>query len=161
MSRRAVTASAAVSAKALVEAAKAIGHPARLRVLAMLQGRSMCVCQMTAVLELAPSTVSGHLNELRRSGLVVEDKQGKLVYYTLDARSPFHDLVRRSLVLVAGDERVATDRALVDRVQAVPIEVVTSAGFRLTAPGSRSTLRAGRTTTASASRADGTTRPRV
>lgn len=121
-------------AKALVEAAKAIGHPARLRVLAMLQGRSMCVCQMTAVLELAPSTVSGHLNELRRSGLIVEDKRGKLVYYALDGGSPFHDLVRRSLALVTGDERVATDRALVDRVQAVPIEVVTSAGFRLVQP---------------------------
>lgn len=150
-----------VSARTLVEAAKAMGHPARLRILAMLHGRSMCVCQMTAVLELAPSTVSGHLNELRRSGLVVEDKQGKLVYYALDAASPFYELVRRSLALVAGDERVVTDRALVDRVQAMPIEVVTSVGFRLTGPGRRSTPRAGRTTTASASRADGTTRPRV
>jgi ArsR family transcriptional regulator, arsenate/arsenite/antimonite-responsive transcriptional repressor len=150
-----------VSARTLVEAAKAIGHPARLRILAMLHGRSLCVCQMTAVLELAPSTVSGHLNELRRSGLVVEDKQGKLVYYALDGGSPFHDLVRRSLALVAGDERVITDRALVDRVVAVPIEIITGAGFRLTGPGSRSTPRAGRTGTARTGRSGGTTRPRV
>lgn len=136
----------AVSAKALVEAAKAVGHPARLRILAMLQGRSMCVCQMTAVLELAPSTVSGHLNDLRRSGLVVEDRRGKLVYYTLDAGSPFHDLVRRCLALVHADGRVAADRALIDRVRSVPIEVITRAGFRLAPLASRAASRPARKT---------------
>lgn len=119
------------TAKQLVEVAKAVGHPARLRILAMLQGRSLCVCQMTSLLEQASSTVSGHLNELRRSGLVVEDKQGKLVYYRLDGSSPFSGLVARSLALVADDETVAADRALVDRVRAVPIEVLTGAGLRL------------------------------
>jgi ArsR family transcriptional regulator, arsenate/arsenite/antimonite-responsive transcriptional repressor len=115
----------------LVQVAKAIGHPARLRILAMLSGRTLCVCQMTSVLELASSTVSGHLNELRRSGLVIEDKQGKLVYYRLDGRSPFADLVADTLALAVADETVAHDRFLIDRVRAVPIEVLTRAGLRL------------------------------
>jgi ArsR family transcriptional regulator, arsenate/arsenite/antimonite-responsive transcriptional repressor len=130
-STRVSTRSRSVSAKQLVAAAKAIGHPARLRILAMLEGRAMCVCQMTSILALAPSTVSGHLNELRRSGLVVEDKQGKLVFYRLDSGSVFADLVAQALAHVEDDEIVESDRAIVDRVQAVPIEVLTGAGMDL------------------------------
>lgn len=114
-----------------MQVAKALGNPARLRILAMLEGRSLCVCQMTSVLELASSTVSGHLNELRRSGLVIEDKQGKLVFYRLDGRSPFAGVVADTLALASEDEDIARDRAVIDRVRAVPIEVLTRAGLRL------------------------------
>jgi ArsR family transcriptional regulator, arsenate/arsenite/antimonite-responsive transcriptional repressor len=124
-------ATSAVALKQMVQVGKAIGHPARLRILAMLSGRTLCVCQMTSVLELASSTVSGHLTELRRSGLVSEDKQGKLVFYRLDERSPFADLVADILTLADLDETVAQDRSLIDRVRAVPIEVLTRAGLRL------------------------------
>lgn len=124
-------AAAAVTMRQLVQAAKAIGHPARLRILAMLSGRTLCVCQMTSVLEVASSTVSGHLNELRRSGLVIEDKQGKLVFYRLDERSPFADLAADAVAVADTDETIAHDRAVIDRVRAVPIEVLTRAGLRL------------------------------
>ena len=117
--------------KQVVQVAKTIGHPARLRILAMLSGRTLCVCQMTSVLGVASSTVSGHLNELRRSGLVLEDKQGKLVFYRLDDRGPFGDLVARTLALAAADETIVHDRALIDRVRAVPIEILTGARLRL------------------------------
>lgn len=126
-----LAAASSTSLRQVVQVAKAIGHPARLRILAMLQGRTLCVCQMTSVLEVASSTVSGHLNELRRSSLVVEDKQGKLVFYRLDERSPFAGLVANSIALVKADETVLHDRALIDRVRAVPIAVLTRAGLRL------------------------------
>ena len=115
----------------LVQAVKAIGHPSRLRILAMLQGRALCVCQMTAMLEVASSTVSGHLNDLRRSGLVAEDKRGKLVFYRLDDQGPFADLVAQALALIKTDEAIVHDRALIDQVRAVPIEVLTGAGLKL------------------------------
>ncbi len=134
---------AAASARELVQVAKAIGHPARLRILAMLQGRTLCVCQMTAMLALASSTVSGHLNELRHSGLVVEDKRGKQVFYRLDPSSPFAALVTDALAAVRADADIARDRALIERVQAVPVEVLTRAGLRLDRVGIRvSSIRA-------------------
>ncbi len=123
------------SAKQLVEVAKAIGHLARLRILAMLEGRSLCVCQMTSMLGLASSTVSGHLNELRRAGLVTEDKRGKMVFYRLDATSPFAGLIAGALARVAGDDWLASDRAIVERVRAVPVEVLTRAGMKLEVVG--------------------------
>jgi ArsR family transcriptional regulator len=120
-----------VTLKQTVQASKAIAHPVRIRILAMLSGRTLCVCQMTSVLALAYSTVSGHLNELRRSGLVIEDKQGKLVFYRLDAASPFSSLVAGALALAKADDAVARDGALIDRVREVPIAVLTRAGLNL------------------------------
>ena len=72
----------------LVDAVKALAHPGRLRMLAMLQGGDLCVCQMTAVLDLAASTVSSHLSDLRRAGLVTERKSGKWVHYHLIDAGP-------------------------------------------------------------------------
>jgi DNA-binding transcriptional ArsR family regulator len=115
----------------MVAAAKAVAHPTRLRILAMLQPGEMCVCQLSAILQAAASTVSGHLNDLRRSGLVVENKVGKLVYYSLDAASPFADWLRATLALVADDGQVREDAALIRKVQAVPIPVLTRGGLSL------------------------------
>ena len=50
---------------ATVDVLKALGHPVRLRILAMLRGGELCVCQMTAVLGLAEADARV-LRELRR-----------------------------------------------------------------------------------------------
>lgn len=120
-----VSAGTAVTHRQLVAAAKAIGHPARLRILAMLEPGEMCVCQMSTILQSAASTVSGHLNELRRAGLVVENKAGKMVYYSLDAASPFAAWLLQALALVRPDAQVRGDAALVGKVQAIPIPLLT------------------------------------
>ena len=58
-------------------AAKALSDENRVRRLALLRGRSLCVRQIIAVLGLAPSTVSKHLSILRcgrRSVLTLTDR---------------------------------------------------------------------------------------
>lgn len=120
-----------VTHRQMVAAAKAIGHPARLRILAMLQHDQLCVCQMSAILQSAASTVSGHLNDLRRSGLVIETKLGKLVFYSLDAASPLANWLRAGLALVNDDEQMRQDATLIRKVQAVPIPVLTRGGVTI------------------------------
>jgi ArsR family transcriptional regulator, arsenate/arsenite/antimonite-responsive transcriptional repressor len=107
---------------ATTAAAKALAHPARLRVLAMLSGGPLCVCQMTAVLGSAPSTVSEHLRELKRAGLLVEEKNGKFVFYRLASSpdaAPWREAVRRGL---DGDPVARADAALVTRLRRIPVE---------------------------------------
>ena len=67
----------------LVELLKALAHPVRLRILALLRDGELCVCQVAEVLQLAPSTVSEHLTDLRRAGLVRERKVGRWVHVAL------------------------------------------------------------------------------
>jgi DNA-binding transcriptional ArsR family regulator len=118
----------------IVQAAKAIGHPVRLRILAMLQSGSLCVCQLTAVLGLAASTVSGHLAELRRAGLVAERKQGKWVEYSLASEGPASSLVGPALETLVLDHQVRHDADLVRRLRAVPLETLCVVGVDLKTP---------------------------
>jgi DNA-binding transcriptional ArsR family regulator len=116
---------------AATAAAKALAHPARLRVLAMLSGGPLCVCQMTAVLGTASSTVSEHLRELKRAGLLVEEKSGKFVSYRL---APSHDAARWQEVVragLAGDPVAAADAELVTRLRRIPVEEFAASRGRL------------------------------
>jgi ArsR family transcriptional regulator len=62
---------------------KALADENRVRILALLQGRTLCVCQIIAVLGLAPSTVSKHLSILRQGGLLEIEKRGRWIYCRL------------------------------------------------------------------------------
>lgn len=77
----------------LVDLLKTLGHPARLRILALLRGGELCVCQIYTVIGLAPSTISEHLTELRRAGLLEERKDGRWVHYRLKPKEGLQDLV--------------------------------------------------------------------
>lgn len=50
----------------------------------MLEIRSICVCEITEVLNLANSTVSKHLSILRDAELIIDEKDGKWVNYHLN-----------------------------------------------------------------------------
>lgn len=52
--------------------AKALGHPARVRILRLLLAHDACYCgQLVDELELAQATVSQHLKVLKEAGLIV------------------------------------------------------------------------------------------
>jgi DNA-binding transcriptional ArsR family regulator len=122
---------------ALVDAAKGLAHVARLRLVAMLSTGELCVCQMTAVLELAPSTVSQHLSVLARGGLVAERKAGKLVFYRLRLDAAPGRVVAPLLELLANDPVAKADRALVARLRRIPIATLCAADLDLVVIGVR------------------------
>lgn len=107
---------------------KALANPARLRILAALERGESCVCQLTAVLALAPSTVSAHLSELRRAGLLLDRKDGKVVYYRLSPSPVAKAWLRTLFPELRGDEALAADRAFLDRVKTVDVETFCAAG---------------------------------
>jgi DNA-binding transcriptional ArsR family regulator len=121
----------------MVDAAKGLAHPARLRLLGMLASGELCVCQLTAVLELAPSTVSQHLSVLARGGLVVDSKEGKLVFYRLGAGELAAAVLPPLLARLAEDAQARADRALVERLRKVPVAALCAADLDLVAIGVR------------------------
>jgi len=62
---------------------KALSDPNRIRIVEMISDKSMCVCEITSVLNLATSTVSKHLSVLRDAGIIEDEKDGKWVNYRL------------------------------------------------------------------------------
>jgi len=60
---------------------KALADSNRLRILIALRRRELCVCQITELLQLAPSTVSKHLAVLQGARLLDSRKDERWVYY--------------------------------------------------------------------------------
>lgn len=67
--------------------ARALADENRVRVLLALQGRELCVCQITEFLGLAPSTVSKHMSILKQAYLVDSRKEGRWMHYRLAGRN--------------------------------------------------------------------------
>ena len=71
----------------MAEILKAIGHPARLEIVQFLMRSSSCICgDIVEVLPLAQSTVSKHLSELKKVGIIKGTITGNNFCYCLDER---------------------------------------------------------------------------
>lgn len=62
---------------------KALSDPNRVKIIKMLQHKMMCVCELQGALGLAQPTVSKHLKMLEKAGLVLSQKDGLWVNYSL------------------------------------------------------------------------------
>jgi ArsR family transcriptional regulator len=69
--------------KVFIKVMKALSDPNRVKLLKMLQHRSMCVCEMQVALGVAQPSVSKHLKLLEDAGLVTSKKDGLWVNYHL------------------------------------------------------------------------------
>lgn len=86
---------------------KALGHPARARIMRLLLARDACYCgQLIDELGLAQATVSQHLKVLRDAGLIVGEIEGLRTCYwaSRDRLAQLHDLLGDLL-----DEAVEVD----------------------------------------------------
>ncbi|MSU35510.1 MAG: ArsR family transcriptional regulator [Pedosphaera sp.] len=66
---------------------KALADENRVRALLALRKGELCVCQITELFGLAPSTVSKHLSILFQAGLVESRKDGRWIYYQLPGKN--------------------------------------------------------------------------
>ncbi len=119
----------------LVHVHKALGHPVRLRILAMLGSGELCACQITAVLKLAPSTVSAHLSELRRAGVLNERKEGRWVIYRHADDEQARSVIATTMASLRGDPRLEADARIVKHLRRVPLEDLCRAELNLARVG--------------------------
>ncbi|MEO6905631.1 MAG: metalloregulator ArsR/SmtB family transcription factor [Ginsengibacter sp.] len=67
--------------------ASALSHPARIAILRLLIQKQSCICgDIVNELPLSQSTVSQHLKELKKAGLVKGDIDGATVCYCIDEK---------------------------------------------------------------------------
>jgi len=67
----------------------ALAQESRLSVFRLLvtQGEDgLCAGDIAKKLDISPNTLSFHLRELQEAGLIISDKQGRSVFYSLDIR---------------------------------------------------------------------------
>jgi ArsR family transcriptional regulator, arsenate/arsenite/antimonite-responsive transcriptional repressor len=72
----------------LADIAKALGHPARVAILQYLAKQDACMCgDIVDELPLSQATVSQHLAELKRVGLIRGEIEGPRVCYCIDQKA--------------------------------------------------------------------------
>ena len=67
----------------VVEILKSLSEPTRLRALMAVANGEICLCQITKLLKLAPSTISKHMSILKHAGLVKSRKEGRWIFYSI------------------------------------------------------------------------------
>ena len=81
----------------LAKLTKALGHPARVRIIRMLSRKEARVCsQIVDELPLAQSTVSEHLRILKEAGLIRSSQDGPRIGYCINV-----DTLRKLKVLIS------------------------------------------------------------
>ena len=76
---------------------KALSDENRVRILMALRTHSFCVCEITAFLDLSPSTTSKHLSILKQARLIEGRKDGKWVYYRLASSPQSYGMAREAI----------------------------------------------------------------
>ena len=82
---------------------KALSDPTRLRIVQSLLIDELCVCDISAVIDISISAISHQLRLLRSMKIVKNRKEGKMVYYSLT------DEHIRELINIA-DEHINEER---------------------------------------------------
>jgi len=62
---------------------KALGHPTRLVIVEMLAKKERCVCEIVSEFDDSQATISRHLDQLLRAGIVRRRRDGTKMMYEL------------------------------------------------------------------------------
>ena len=66
---------------------KAIAEENRFKIIKLLSKKSLCVCEIEAILEIPQNLVSHHISVLKKAGLIENCRCGKNNFYTLNKQS--------------------------------------------------------------------------
>jgi ArsR family transcriptional regulator len=89
---------------------KALSDETRLRIIKLLEHGELCVCDITAALDMVQPKVSFHLSTLKEAGLIRDRKQGKWIHYSLMENDLFRRMLLMSVCEKAGGPSVAVDQ---------------------------------------------------
>ena len=98
---------------------KALADETRVRMLLALRGGELCVCQITELFGLAPSTVSKHLSILHQAGLAESRKAERWVYYRLpkaDVSKPVRMAIDLTNKCLATETQIVEDARKLKRI---------------------------------------------
>ena len=75
------------------DAFKALSDPTRRKILELLQEKSLNAGEIADYFHITKPSISHHLTILKNSGLIVDERHGQNIVYSLDM-SVFHDMMK-------------------------------------------------------------------
>jgi ArsR family transcriptional regulator len=65
---------------------RALADPTRWRIVRLVMHDALCVCELADILEMPQSSVSSHVQIIRKAGLLESEKREKWTYFRIEAR---------------------------------------------------------------------------
>lgn len=91
--------------KNVVAFSRALGDPTRWRIVSLVMDEALCVCELADILDMPQSTLSSHVQIIRRAGLLESEKCEKWTYFRIE-RSVLPLVREIARQFNAGDDRV-------------------------------------------------------
>ncbi len=88
----------------LPETFKALSNPVRREILEMLKGRRMSAGEIGEHFDMTGATISHHLAQLKKAGLIFETKEKNYIFYELNT-SIFEELMLWFSGFKGGEEK--------------------------------------------------------
>jgi ArsR family transcriptional regulator len=115
----------------LIKILDALSDETRLRMVTLLSGGELCVCEIMQALDISQTRASRNLGILRDAGLLVDRREGQWVYYSLSKEV----LARYSKLVKTIEESLSSDRTAVrDRESLSRICSASTQGARCRVP---------------------------
>jgi ArsR family transcriptional regulator len=89
---------------------KALSEETRLRILKLLENGELCVCDITDALNMTQPNISFHLGMLKEAGLINDKKEGRWMYYSLNASDVFVRFLLLSVLEKIKDKSIKEDK---------------------------------------------------
>lgn len=70
--------------KNLVKFSHALADTTRWRIVRLVLEEALCVCELADILEMPQSSVSSHVQVIRKAGLLESEKCGKWTYFRIE-----------------------------------------------------------------------------
>jgi ArsR family transcriptional regulator len=93
---------------------KCLSDETRLRCVTLLQKKGkLCVCELTAALNVSQPKISRHLAQLRQCGLLLDSREGQWVFYQINPKLPdwAYPLLAHALAAAETTEQFQQDLA--------------------------------------------------
>lgn len=72
---------------------KAISEETRLRIVSYLTIDTLCVCELVELLQMSQPSISQHLKRLKQSEIILEERRGKWVFYSINKEHQLYTLL--------------------------------------------------------------------
>jgi len=102
---------------------KALSDETRLRILKLLEGGELCVCDIVAAIDTVQPKISFHLGVLKDAGFIKDRKEGRWIHYSLDDA----DIFKRFLILsvlerISGESVIEDSKRLTEFLQSKTVK---------------------------------------
>lgn len=108
-----------LSKKEIIKIFKALSDEMRLNIFLYLLQEELCVCELTEILKIEQSRISHQLKILKEAGLVICERKGKWIIYTVNPKIKDSNLLQsiKAELKLSKDEQEALARAKIKGIR--------------------------------------------